>query len=209
MPTNQGLLRIESEGGVRVSEVKNFLAALDTAYNSLFFFERLTEGFRQQEPHLAPPWMSWLDYALTRRGRRIVTVRPSTIASFVPSKSRLVLLRVRLESPGFYEFVGSLNLFETLRQYLRDRHERRKDKEYREASERERLGLENAILRNKDIASRIRNLKELGATDEDLAPLLNELLFKPLEGLNQFQDKGLIQEVEVKLFESDLEQESE
>ena len=42
------------------------------------------------------------------------------------------------------------------------------------------------------IADRIRIARELGATDRDLAPILNKLLFEPLTGLNEFQDKGVI-----------------
>lgn len=39
--------------------------------------------------------------------------------------------------------------------------------------------------------------KELGATDRDLAPLLNELVFKPLTALDRYQDKGVIGPAEI------------
>jgi hypothetical protein len=57
----------------------------------------------------------------------------------------LVVSRVVFESPGFWEFLGNLNPLEVLRNYLNDRHEREKDREYRSAAERERLAIANAL----------------------------------------------------------------
>jgi hypothetical protein len=65
------------------------------------------------------------------------------------------------------------------------------------------LTLENEVLKTKVLESRIQLVKQLGATDEDLAPLTNELLFKPLDELGRFQDSGLI--TGTKLLESDDE----
>src|SRR5690606_29760866 len=64
----------------------------------------------------------------------------------IPPQDRLVLNRVRIESPGFWEFLGSLNPLLHIREYLNDRHRRRQDQEYREASEKKRLELENELL---------------------------------------------------------------
>jgi hypothetical protein len=108
-----------------------------------------------------------------------------------------VLSAVSLTSPGFWDFVGTLNPLEVLRHYLNDRHERRKDRSYRESAEQRRLALENLSLQNKVIAERIRIAKELGATDRDLAPLLNELINKPLTALDRHQDKGIIENTEI------------
>jgi ADP-ribose pyrophosphatase YjhB (NUDIX family) len=77
------------------------------------------------------------------------------------------------------------------------RHERRKDHEYRESAEQRRLALENLSLENRVISERIRLAKEIGATDRDLAPLLNELVFKPLVALDRYQDKGVIEHTEI------------
>jgi hypothetical protein len=105
----------------------------------------------------------------------------------------LILRGVRLESPGFWDFVGKLNPLEVIRQYLNDRHERRKDRSYREAAEARKLDLENQLLENKVIRERIQIAQELGATEEDLAPLLNEFVYRPLNGLDVPQDRDLIE----------------
>ena len=83
-----------------------------------------------------------------------------------------------------------------IRQYLNDRHERRKDREYRESAEERRLQLENMKLENEVIAGRIEIAKELGATENDLVPLLNEMVNKPLLGLDRHQEKNVIEHAE-------------
>jgi hypothetical protein len=119
------------------------------------------------------------------------------VASFVSRSEQLILSAVSLTSPGFWEFLGTLNPLEVLRKYLNDRHERRKDLKYRESAERRRLELENLHLESKVISERVRIAKEIGATDRDLAPLLNELIDKPLVALDRYQDKGVIEHAEI------------
>lgn len=114
------------------------------------------------------------------------------IASGVLPGDRLVMHAVSLRSPGFWEFLGKLNPLEVLRQYLNDRHERRKDREYRESAERERLIPENLERENKVLRDRIEIVKGLGATQQDLAPLLNDLVHRPLLSLDRHQDAGII-----------------
>ena len=63
--------------------------------------------------------------------------------------------------------------------------------------ERRRLALENLVLENQALSERIRIAREIGATDRDLAPLLNELIYKPLVALDRYQDKGLIEGAEL------------
>lgn len=104
---------------------------------------------------------------------------------------------MRLGSPGSWEFLGKLNPLEVLRQYLNDRHERRKDREYRELAEERRLLLENLSLENKVVSERVKIAKELGATDHDLAPLLNTLVYRPLMALDRHQDHDVISIAEI------------
>jgi len=93
--------------------------------------------------------------------------------------------------------LGTLNPLEVLRKYLNDCDERRKDHEYRDSAEKRRLVLENLSLENRVISERVRLAKEIGATDSDLAPLLNELIYKPLVALDRYQDKGVIEHTEI------------
>ncbi|HEY6551228.1 MAG TPA: hypothetical protein VIY71_08535 [Solirubrobacterales bacterium] len=71
-----------------------------------------------------------------------------------------------LQSPGFWEFVGALNPLEVLRKYLNDHHERKKDREYRQAAEHRHLEIENA-LRELDVIERIAALEREYGIDPD------------------------------------------
>ncbi|WP_156782160.1 hypothetical protein [Acidihalobacter aeolianus] len=203
MPQRQGRIRIHGHGEVEVALVEEYLADLKHAYESLLVFESVMDGFKRVSREFPFPVYPGLMYGWPlgpRRAVRYVRDWPPTadeVSSLVPHSEQLILSAVRLSSPGFWEFLGKINPLEVIRQYLNDRHERRKDREYRESAEERRLRLENIKLENEAIAGRVRIAKELGATDKDLAPLLNELVNKPLLALDRHQDKDIIEHAEI------------
>jgi hypothetical protein len=193
-----GLLKLEGQLGVRLEEVREHLAHLEHAYNSIYAFEQIIASAERLARR--GPWPFALDPLgwpglPVRTGRLLSTWPPSpgVVASLVPSRDRLVLQSARFESPGFWEFLGSLNPLEVIRQYLNDRHERRRDTKYRDAAEASRLDLENRLLENRVIRERIEIARSLGAGASDLAPLLNELVHRPLRALNGAQDERFIE----------------
>jgi hypothetical protein len=204
MPEPRAILRILGEGGVRLLEVRNCLEALEHAYNAANFLDVICHDIESLDVARAYPpdwpryWMRelfWMAPGLARtRGRNVVSwpPTPEQLASATTLRHRLVLHRVRLESPGWWDFLGKLNPLEVIREYLKDRHERRKDREWREAAQKERAHMENHLLRAKVFARYTKVARGMGATPHDLAPLLNELIFGPLRGLDGFQDRGLI-----------------
>jgi hypothetical protein len=197
----QGHIRVHGQGEVEVELIVAYLADLRHTYNSILVFESAMDGFRRAYREFGYPfYIGSPAFPFPRRGIRPTRdwpPAPDEIASLIPHSEQLVLAGVRLQSPGFWDFVGKLNPLEVIRQYLNDRHERRKDREYRESAEARKLKLENLKLENEVIASRIQLAKDLGATERDLAPLLNELVFRPLAGLDRHQDKGVIETAEV------------
>lgn len=99
----------------------------------------------------------------------------SDFADHVLPEYRLELRRVSIQSPGFWEFVGALNPLQQLREYLKDRHERRKDREYRERAEKDKLRLDNELLQrqilekeNSLLHEQIAIMRELGFSDAEL-----------------------------------------
>ncbi|WP_298510131.1 hypothetical protein [uncultured Kordia sp.] len=68
------------------------------------------------------------------------------VSKSVPSADRLFLNRVSISSPGFWEFLGKLNVFEQLRLYLNERHERKKDRDYRNRNEQKKSELSNEYM---------------------------------------------------------------
>ncbi|QBR70783.1 hypothetical protein CU048_05250 [Beijerinckiaceae bacterium] len=197
----QARLRVHGHGGVEVELVTAYLTDLKYAYDSILFFEATIDVMRRithDFPFPRYPFVS--DFLLSRRigGRtRYWLPAPDEIVSSVPRKEQLIFSAVSLNSPGVWEFLGTLNALEVLRNYLNDRHERRKDRAYRESAEQRRLALENLSLENRVISERVRLAKDMGATDRDLAPLLNELIYKPLVALDRYQDKGVIEDTEI------------
>lgn len=197
----KGHLRVHGHGEVEVEFVTAYLADLRHAYNSIVVFDAAVEGYRRAHRDFPYPFYFALftlpsPRRLGRQGREWPPTAEE-ISSLVPHSEQLLLAAVRLHSPGFWEFVGKLNPLEVIRQYLNDRHERRKDREYRETAEARRLKLQNLELENRVIAERVQLAKQLGATERDLAPLLNELVYRPLTGLDRHQDRGVIERAEV------------
>jgi hypothetical protein len=187
------LLRVYGYGGIHVNVAGQFLSDLDKAYNGLVLFEillpskELDRGSRRPSPI---PWGGW----------SAVFWFPTTeqIASSVPVTERLILNSVRLQSPGLWEFLGALNPLEVLRNFINDQHERRKDTQYRESAERRRLELENSILESRAIRERVRAARDLGATDRDLAPLINRLVIEPIIALEAYKDQEVISGAEIR-----------
>jgi hypothetical protein len=202
----EGRLRIHGQGEIEVERVTRYLSDLKYAYDSIVVFEAVIDGMERAVRDFPYPFSRYLTgffpgWPLTTR-RAVQPVRdwpPSTqeIASLVPVSEELVMSAVKLASPGFWEFVGKLNPLEVLRQYLNDRHERRKDRDYRESAEKRRMRLENLSLENKVISERIKMAKEWGATDRDLAPLINALVYRPLTTLDSHQDHNVIENAEL------------
>lgn len=113
---------------------------------------------------------------------------------------RLELARVSIQSPGWIEVLGAVNPLREIREYLKDRHERRKDCEYREAAEKDRLQLENELLQrqilekeNGILRERVELLKEAGASDDEIRQIIWASLGQPLSRLGHHQDTKLIE----------------
>ncbi len=192
-----GALRIHSQGGIQVTEARDLLAQIDDAYNAIYAYDTFLDSADASRRRRLP--IEFIELGLFARpwGFGIEQIRdwppkPEALQTLVPSRDRLILKSTKLESPGFWEVLGSLNPLEVIRKYIGDAHERRKDREYREASERRRLELENRLLHTEVLNKEADFLKRLGATEQDFAALRNALLYDPLRKLELLQDRGII-----------------
>src|ERR1700742_1882395 len=112
MDERHRILRIQSEGGVRGYEVRDFLSALDYAYNGVVIFQRTLDAL--------PKWRISPDYmplfplynelhrhgTVASKGGRPIFLSGKTFESLVGRTHRLTLVRVRLESPGSWDVAG-------------------------------------------------------------------------------------------------------
>ncbi len=142
-------LRIHGYGEVYVRDARQYLDALESAYSGIYVFQSIFSG---EEPRIAiwpqPFRVPW-------------PMPPETIDAIVPPKHKLVLASVDIASPGAWEFLAAMNPLETIRKYLNDRHERIKDREYRNAAERRRLEAEVEAAELRNVRERIGIYREL------------------------------------------------
>lgn len=189
-----GNLRINALRAGTVSELVGLLEATEAAYNGLYTLtlalgvdplRRLRRGY---------PWA--YGYQLARDTGPLDR-------ELIPPRDRLVIARVSIESPGFWEVLGQLNPLQQLREYLNDRHRRRQDREYRELAEQERLTLENQVLERqlleRDNAlwrERFELLREMGYSDDELRLLIWKTAGLPLARLGHYQDVRMIEDAQ-------------
>jgi hypothetical protein len=105
----------------------------------------------------------------------------------------LIINKVNIQSPGFWEFLGALNPLQQIREYLNDRHERNKDKKYRSRQEEELGDLSIMEKKNNIVSQRIEILKGLGYSETEIRQLVSSMIIEPLNKLGQHQDRGLIE----------------
>jgi hypothetical protein len=203
MDSQSGIITIHSAGQIKVDEAIGFLESIQQAYNKVYAFLSLIDSLDSAQRHL--PNRDTQNTAIVEFFSSQIAHYIATSERFyefardvVPASDKLLLNSVVLESPGFWAFLGKLNPLEVVRKYLCDRHERLKDRNYRNAAEKSRLEYENELLKTKIVSDRIKIAKSVGITDAQLHPLLNRLLFTPLTELDSYQDGLLIQDVEFK-----------
>jgi hypothetical protein len=193
MPT----LRVMADRLGPVQEVADYLRAMENAYNHLCAFALIIDDAKARYEEPGYRWS---------RTKKVRSIRSITHAdTVVLPEDRLTLLSVRVESPGFWDFVGKLNPLEVLRQYLSDRHERIKDKSYRNDLERERLRLENERLKTKVVEDRANLLRDFGVPEDKIRQALVRHLVEPLAQLDKAQDKQLIGAAEIVEARGELE----
>lgn len=181
------VLRAESDRLGTVADIRAYLEAVEQAYNGLYAFELIVSEAKMRAADREPT--SWRS---SGRRPRLAVRRISRAEAVVLPEDRLQLRAVSFQSPGFWEFLGALNPLETLRKYLQDRHERRRDRTYREPLEAERMALENEKLKTAVVKEQVELLRSLGVPEEKIREALTRHVVLPLERLDRHQDSGLV-----------------
>jgi|SRR5579884_272958 len=124
-------------------------------------------------------------------------------ASYVEPDDRLALRKCEIGSPCLIEMVGaagaSSTLLELLRGWMQEAHERRKDREYREPAERQRLRLENMLLEDKVIKEQVAILRDSDVQNDFIKRRLWKQyrhVFGLLEAVLEDCDSGEIVDIE-------------
>jgi hypothetical protein len=182
MIEGEGMLLVEGPRLGRVREVVDLLNDIEHAYNNFYVFDSLVNSIEKAES----------SYIYSRRTPKFSLVAKSKVASFVLPEDKLRLHRIEFNSPGFWEFMGALNPLEVMRKWVADNHERRKDRDYRESLEADRLYLENEKLKTEVVRDRVALLRENGVPEEKIREALTQYIVEPLTRLERHQDAGMI-----------------
>ena len=180
------LMRVYAEGAFDVELAAEFLNRMSRAYKSLLFLDNFVSISKNghlstYKPHPLSPSL------ITENGNLNIFIEDD----------RLKITEVEFHSPGFWEFLGKLNPLEVLRQYLNDRHERGKDKEYRNSNEALKMDIERRILELDYIQKVIETAKMSGHSDEDIRMLIQEHALIPLLRLDSLSELGLATRAEM------------
>ena len=182
-------LRVTSQRLGEVAEVVRYLQHVENAYNHIFAFDLIVAEAKERYGEV----FSWRTRRNTSRTLRQIR-DPSSV---VLPENRLRLHAVSVQSPGFWEFLGALNPLETIRKYLTDRHEQKKDRDYRNAAEAERLRLELEKLKTEVVRDRIEILRGLNIPEDRIVATLNLHVVEPLSRIDEDQDSALIEGAEI------------
>ncbi len=198
-----GSLRIFARRAGTVNELIGLLQSVEEAYNKIFLFYSFIDFFTNRERFFMLPhfWRKWIEFRFPVLFWMPYLGLPQfEYPEAMLPEYKLEVRRIQIESPGFWEFLGAPNPLQQIREYLNDRHKRRQDREYREQAERERLQLENELIRrqilekeNSVFRERINLLKEIGFSDEEIRRLMWVYVSQPLIALGKHQDTGLIE----------------
>ena len=115
------------------------------------------------------------------------------IYKIVLPSDRLIISKVNIQSPGFWEVIGSLNPLQQIREFIKDRHERKKDDKYRSRQEEEIGELRIEERKNRIINQRIETLRGLGYNEAEIRQLVMAMVIEPLNRLGRHQDNGQIE----------------
>lgn len=190
----RGTIRLNIERGASVAEFKSFLDDLETAYLAVYALPSNQE-WRSLERRFP--------FLIEFLGAGFFTHRFANTERFgsenVFPLDQIEITRISIQSPGFVELLAAFNPLQQIREYLKDRHERKKDKEWRWESEKDRAAAEVNILRiqaEREGTSAIREFSELldsiGLREEEKQKILWERVGGPLARLGKHQDSGLL-----------------
>ena len=196
-------LKIEALRGGTIGEITSFLTDMEGAYNALYVLNnnvsKLLRAHRSGQPLMRELYTLWLTSTSTFQ-------HPALHPDEIPPIDRLELTRVSIRSPGWWGFFGAFSILRGVLDILKHRlevrkynldllkyiDERRKDTEYREFAEKERLQLTNELLRAQVIKANYELVKDLGIDEYTLDNGIWPKLGPPFLKLGEHQDRGLI-----------------
>jgi hypothetical protein len=191
-PPQNRALRVHGTRLGQVREIADLLRDLEAAYNGIYVFDSLVSTVKGDE----------VGYRSRGDASTFKLVGRTRVASFILPQDQLRLTKVEFQSPGFWEFAGSLNPLEVMRKWAQDRHDRKKDQDFRNALTAEKMRLENEKLKIEVVREKVDLLRQAGVPDDKIRTALTQYLVEPLGRLERHQDADLIGGAEMTTLDS-------
>jgi hypothetical protein len=190
-PQARRILRIHRREA-RLEHVVEFLGAVEYAYNGMTVFEQWVDAAHREKFALWPS--VWPGYVLGPRPRALRSWPPAEecLRSGVLVRDRVFIRSVTDPSPGSLDLLGKTFAVEAIVAHLEDRRKRKNGRATRDGARTPQWHFESAALRLDVVRKRVAVMEELGVSSEMLAPLLNELVERPLERLDRSLDNDVI-----------------
>lgn len=197
-----GSVRIEVVGPMTSRNLTFAVDAIDRCHEGLYLLDVLIAELQDDRFGVPPPWWFGRWHGL------LDSIRSAgNTSAFMPVDYQLVVSAAEFGSPGWLEFVGALNPLTQIRDYLGERHERKKDLNYRNRREdealalgndrtsldNERIHLENELIRNTVLRERMDLLESVGVPEPERNRVLRELVGDPFKRLSVAQDSGVLE----------------
>ena len=162
MDSTKGVLQVYVSRGGLVDEALSFLTDIQDAYENLYALNlKIAEAKQKYSERNEFSWR----YNSRRKPPALNPTRK--FSELLLPDEKLVIHKVNIASPGIWEFLGTLNPLQQLREYAKDRHERRKDKEWREGEEQRQMSLENQRREQEVKRAELENIRlETSALEE-------------------------------------------
>lgn len=190
-------LKLHTDRLGNIRDVIRLLIAIEQVYIHLYALDLIIAETRKISKGFNEAGYSW-------RKKPVKNLSPiRNPDEIVLPQDRLQITSIVVKSPGFWEFLGSCNPLEVMRKYLCDRHERKKDISFRARQEEEKGELELEKLQVEVVRDKIEILKELGVSEEKIRKVIFTHVEEPFSQLDIYQDKGLFQDAEIVISESD------
>lgn len=191
------VLKIRARGNVELRKIIDFLKDFESAYNRIYTISNFSGDAR-----FFPDFSERTGKIKFQKGEispfkyELKFASESEIKNSIPQQDILLLKRVVLESPGVWEIIGSLNPMETIRKFINDHDNRKKDRDLHPHRVR---SAELDIIEKEDniFFNRINEFRKLGMSEKEIHELITKFRDKPLLKLDKYIEEGLIENAEV------------
>lgn len=187
-------IRIYSDRLGTIGEMADLFTSIEKNYINLLAYQKIMyeltffnfEQYSFEHPlHILDKYLHYDAHI-----RFLTYQRFYNIDDFVFQEEYPIITKINYNSPGFFEIIASWSPFEQIRMYIKDRHDRIKDKNYvwdmdkkMKETEIETKRLNNDLLRLKIMDKVITQLKDIGLSEFEIRHTIQKY-YGDLELLN-------------------------